>query len=142
MFFSFMQDKDSLWQAAFTSKDPTDLTAHTEHWNKNLSNPEVQMKTILVDDHVVGNIGRYFMEGVAEVTYWVGTEFQNKGIATLALAKFLLIDRTRPMLARIAFDNEASAMVLLKNGFTVIATDKYFSNARGQKIKEIIWRLV
>lgn len=142
MFFSFMQDKDSLWQAAFTSKDPTDLTAHTEHWNKNLTNPEVLMRTILVDDQVVGNIGRYFMDGVSQLTYWIGSEYQNQGIATLAIQEFLSLDTQRPMEARTAFDNPASARVLEKNGFVVIGTDTYFANARNAEIVETIWRLV
>ena len=82
------------------------------------------------------------MDGVAQVTYWIGSEFKNKGIATAALAKLLVIDQTRPMEASTAFDNEASARVLQKNGFSVVGTDKYFANARGEEIAETIWRLV
>ncbi len=137
-----MQDKESLWQAAFTSSDPSDLDAHNKHWEKILNDPQILNRTIVSDGVVVGSVGRYFMDGVAQVTYWIGSEFKNKGIATAALAKLLVIDQTRPMESRTAFDNEASARVLQKNGFSVVGTDKYFANARGEEIAETIWRLV
>lgn len=142
MFFSFMQDKESLWQAAFTSADPSDLDAHNKHWERILNDPQILNRTILSDGVVVGSVGRYFMDGVAQVTYWIGSEFKNKGIATATLAKLVVIDQTRPMEARTAFDNAASARVLQKNGFSVVGTDKYFANARGEEIAETIWRLV
>ena len=142
MFFSFMQDKESLWQAAFTSADPSDLDAHKKHWERILNDPQILNRTILSGGVVVGSVGRYFMDGVAQVTYWIGSEFKNKGIATAALAKLVVIDQTRPMEARTAFDNQASARVLQKNGFSFVGTDKYFANARGEEISETIWRLV
>jgi len=137
-----MQDKESLWQAAFTSADPSDLDAHKKHWERILNDPQILNRTILSDGVVVGSVGRYFMDGVAQVTYWIGSEFKNKGIATAALAKLVVIDQTRPMEARTAFDNQASARVLQKNGFSFVGTDKYFANARGEEISETIWRLV
>lgn len=141
-FFDFMQDKDSLWQAAFTSEDPTNRAKHNEHWEKILNNPNILNKTILLDGQVVGSIGRYFMDEVAQITYWLDSEFKGRGITTKALQLFLELDQTRPLEGRTAFDNIASAKVLTKNGFNQIGTDMYFSNARGKEIEEVIWRLV
>ena len=141
MFFSFMQDKESLWQAAFTSADPSDLDSHTKHWEKILGDPETLNRTVLADGEVVGSVARYFMDGTAQVTYWIGSEFHNKSIATKALAQLLELDQSRPIEARTAFDNLASARVLEKNGFVVVGEDTYFANARGAEIGEIIWRL-
>jgi RimJ/RimL family protein N-acetyltransferase len=142
VFFSFMQDKDSLWKAAFTPKEPHNLVTHVEHWNKILNNPAILNRTILVDGVVVGNIGRYFMDEIAQLTYWISADYKNQGIATAAVKEFLLLDPQRPMEARTAFDNLASAKVLEKNGFLVWGADTYFANARNAEIVETIWRLV
>jgi RimJ/RimL family protein N-acetyltransferase len=104
VFFSFMQDKDSLWQAAFTPNEPNNLVTHVEHW--------------------------------------ISADYKNQGIATAAVKEFLLLDPQRPMEARTAFDNLASAKVLEKNGFLVWGADTYFANARNAEIVETIWRLV
>jgi RimJ/RimL family protein N-acetyltransferase len=141
-FFEFMQDEESLWQAAFTPKEPGNRTSHDEHWQKILNNPSILNRTILVNEKVVGHIGRYFMDDVAQITYWLGSQFKGKGFTTEALALFLELDQTRPMEARTAFDNAASARVLSKNGFVEVGTDSYFANARGEEIQEVIWRLV
>ena len=82
------------------------------------------------------------MDEVAQITYWLDSEFKGRGITTKALQLFLELDETRPLEGRTAFDNIASAKVLTKNGFNQIGTDMYFSNARGIEIEEIIWRLV
>lgn len=90
---------------------------------------------------MVGNIGRYPMDGVAQVTYWIGSAYQGRGIATAALKLFLELDSGRPIEARTAFDNIASGKVLNKNGFQIIGKDIYFSNARGVEVEETIWSL-
>jgi len=141
VFFEHMQNKDQQWLAAFVSKDPSDLEAHNQHWEKLLSNPEVLNRTITVSGQVVGHIGRYFMDGKPQITYWIGAEYSGKGIGTESLRLFLELETQRPLEARTAFDNLPSAKVLTKNGFKIAGTDSYFANARNTEIVETIWIL-
>jgi len=141
VFFEHMQNKDQQWLAAYVSKDPSDLEAHNQHWEKLLSNPEVFNRTITVSGQVVGHIGRYFMDGKPQITYWIGAEYSGKGIGTESLRLFLELETQRPIEARTAFDNLPSAKVLTKNGFKISGTDTYFANARNTEIVETIWIL-
>ena len=141
-FFEFMQDKEQQWQAAFVAKDPSDLEYHNSHWNRILSDPTLTMLSIEVDGQLVGNIGAYPMDGALQLTYWIGKEFVGKGHATQAVSKFLEQDTRRPIEARSAFDNLASAKVLSKSGFVQTGTDMYFANARDAEIEELIFVLL
>jgi len=136
-----MQDKEQQHQAAFVSKDPSDFDAHQAHWEKMLANPEILNRTVVVDGEVIGSIGRWMMDGVAQITYWFGKEFTGKSYATNALKMFLELDQTRPIEGRAAFDNFASMRVLEKCGFVKTGTDLYFSNARNAEIEEVIFEL-
>lgn len=136
-----MQDSEQQLQAAFVSEDPNDHAAHVAHWQKILSNPEVINRTIVVDDVVVGNVGSWVMEGVRQITYWIGSDYCGNGYATAAVLKFLPLILERPVEGRCAFDNYASARVLEKAGFLKVGTDRYFANARGEEIEELIFQL-
>ncbi|MFN4846609.1 MAG: GNAT family N-acetyltransferase [Rhodoluna sp.] len=137
-----MQNKEQLWQAAFTNEDPSDYQAHLLHWQKILANPEIINRTVVVDGVAVGNVGSWPLDGVRQLTYWVGIEHRGKSYASQAVAEFLKLDLTRPMEGRCAFDNLASAKVLTKNGFEQSGTDRYYANARGEEITEFIFQLL
>ena len=77
--------------------------------------------------------------GEPEISYWLGREFWGKGIATQALGLFLQVVTSRPLTARVAKDNLASIRVLEKNGFELDGEGKWFSNARGMEIDELVW---
>lgn len=49
-FFQFQLDKESNYLAAFTAKDPNDKKAYMEQYNKFLTDPSINMKTINVDE--------------------------------------------------------------------------------------------
>ena len=140
-FFNFMQDEHQLKQAAFTPKDPKNKTAFEQHWKKIIASSETNNRTVLVDGAVVGNVGRWMMDDIPQLTYWVGSQFCGLGYATESLRQFLEVESLRPIEARCAFDNQASIRVLEKNGFTLVDDDVFFSNARGIEIKELIFRL-
>jgi RimJ/RimL family protein N-acetyltransferase len=53
----------------------------------------------------------------------------------------LTVERTRPLHARVAYDNVASRRVLEKCGFRVIATERGFAEARSGEIEELVLRL-
>jgi len=141
IFFEHMQDKDQQWLAAFVSSDPADFQAHNEHWDKILASPDTLNRTIVLDEKVIGHIARYYMDNIPQITYWISAEHSGQGHGTAALAIFLTIETSRPLEARTAFDNKPSAKVLENNGFKIVGTDQYFSNARNAEIAETIWAL-
>lgn len=140
-FFDFQLDKEAIYLAAFTSKDPTDKKAYLEKYTKFLDEPTINMQTILVDETIAGSIAKFEMEGDTEITYWIDRNFWGKGIATSALKKLLIIENLRPIFGRVAFDNFGSQKVLEKCGFVKIGTDKGFANARQTEIEEFIYKL-
>ena len=115
-FFDHQLDSEANQMAAFTAKDPADKDAFKDHWARIFSDDTVTIKTIVLDDRVVGHVGCYTDQefGKPEVTYWIGKEYWGRGIATSALSLFLDQIRVRPIYARVAKDNLASIRVLQK----------------------------
>ncbi|MGN6163533.1 MAG: GNAT family N-acetyltransferase [Flavisolibacter sp.] len=140
-FFNFQLDKEAIHLAAFTPKDPTDKPAYLNKYTKLLSNPVINMRTIILNDVIVGSISKFEIEGDAEITYWIDKNFWGKGIASAALKNFLTIENARPIFGRVAFDNLGSQKVLEKCGFVRIGKDKGFANARQAEIEEFIYKL-
>ena len=140
-FFQFQLDEEANYLAAFTSKDPTDKEAYITKYIKHCNDAAINMQTILVDETIAGSIARFEMDGNAEITYWIDKNFWGKGIATTALKIFLVTENTRPIFARVAFDNFGSQRVLEKCGFVKVGTDKGSANARQTEIEEFIYRL-
>jgi len=138
LFFEFQMDPVANRMAAFTSKDPADRDAFNAHWARIMAGEDVIIKTILLDEIVVGSVLGYNQSGEQEVSYWIGREYWGRGIATEALQLFLHVLKTRPLFARAAKDNIASIRVLEKCGFKVEGEDKGFANARGEEIEEFI----
>jgi RimJ/RimL family protein N-acetyltransferase len=136
--FEQQQDVAANHMAAFTVNDPNDRMAFDDRWLKILTNDTIVAKTIVFDEQVAGHIGSFELSGEREVTYWIGREFWNKGIATGALKQFLDELKIRPLYARAAKDNIGSIRVLEKCGFAIVGEDKGFSNARGEEIEEYV----
>ncbi len=139
--FEFQLDKEGIYLAAFTPKDPTDKAAYIEKYSKFLTDPTNNTQTIKVDDQIVGSIGKFVMFGDNEITYWIDRKFWGQGIATMALQAFLEIEKSRPLHGRVAFDNFGSQKVLEKCGFVKIGTDKGFANGRNEEVEEYIYML-
>ncbi|MCD2424169.1 GNAT family N-acetyltransferase [Niabella pedocola] len=140
-FFIFQLDKEAIHLAAFTPKDPTDKEAYLNKYAKLLSEPTVHMRTIVVNNIIVGSISKFEIEGDAEITYWIDRGFWGKGIGTAVLKQFLALEKARPIFGRVAFDNIGSQRVLEKCGFVRIGKDKGFANARQAEIEEFIYKL-
>jgi len=139
--FEFQLDKEGGYLAAFMPKDPTDKSAYMEKHMKLLEDPTVNNQTIAVDNIIVGSIGKFIMNGEAEITYWIDRNFWGQGIATKALKEFLSVETVRPIFGRVAFDNFASQKVLEICGFVKIGSDKGFANARQAETEEFIYKL-
>ena len=141
IFYEQQLDAEANWMAAFTAKDPTDRAAFDAHWAKVLADKGIIIRTILSEAKVAGSVLCHSWGGEPEISYWLGKEFWGKGIATQALAKFLQEVTIRPLTARVVKDNVASLRVLEKNGFSLKGEDKWFSNARGKEVDELVWVL-
>jgi RimJ/RimL family protein N-acetyltransferase len=72
----------------------------------------------------------------------VDREYWGRGIATAALRMFLDdVVKDRPLFARQNRSNEASLVVLKRNGFKLIGHDTGFDAMRGRMVDDIILRL-
>jgi len=134
----FQFDKESGYMAAFMPENPQDKSAYLTKYTRLLRNPQVNTQTILPEGEIVGSIAKFVMEGDAEITYWIDRKFWGRGIATRALEIFLVMETTRPIFGRVAFDNLGSQKVLEKCGFVKTGSEKSFANARKKEIVEFI----
>ena len=86
-----------------------------------------------------------FQPGPGELGYWVGPPYWNVGYATeavLALAAHLFAARALERIdAHVFADNAASAAVLSKVGFNEIGHSDDFSVARGEMVRQRLFRL-
>ena len=57
--------------------------------------------------------------------YWLGRDFWGRGVATEALCLYLAVERTRPLVARVAPQNAASLRVLQKCGFVITGRERF-----------------
>jgi RimJ/RimL family protein N-acetyltransferase len=141
VFFEHQLDSEANRMAAFTGEDPTDRNAFDAHWAKVRGNNAITLRTIVVEDAVVGHVAKFERDGEAEVTYWIGRQHWGRGIATRALRELLKLNTDRPLHGRVAKDNAASIRVLQKCGFVVTGEDRGFANARGTEVEEFIFTL-
>ena len=141
-FFQFQLDKEGIFLAAFTPKDPADKTAYLKKMTPLLDDPTVHTCTIFLNNNIVGSVAKFEMDGRAEITYWIDRKCWGQGIATKALENFLALEKTRPVFGRVAFDNFGSQRVLEKCGFVKTGNDKGFANGRQAEIEEFIYKLV
>jgi RimJ/RimL family protein N-acetyltransferase len=139
--FEQWADPVAAHMAAFTQPDHMDRDAFERRWTRLRADETVINRVIVADGEVAGTIGSWGDPGDREVTYWIGRSHWGKGIATCALSAFLTVDPSRPLRARVAYDNVASRRVLEKCGFRVVATDRGFADARSGEIEEFVLRL-
>ena len=135
IFYEQQLDPEAIRMAAFPTRGKDAFMAH---WSKIIVDHSVQIKTILFQGDVAGNIVCFEQLGEHEVGYWLGKEYWGKGIASTALAQFLEFIETRPLYAHVAKHNIASRRVLEKCGFNIVAEDKFFSKIFGEDIEEYI----
>ncbi len=140
-YFEFQLDPQFNHMAAFTSKYPNDREAFDQHWEKIMSNPDIPISTIEVDGEIVGSVLSYVMFEERQIAFSIGRQFWGQGYATKGVRLYLVKITERPMFGRAAFDNVGSIKVLEKCGFVHTGDDKYFANARGEEITEVIYKL-
>jgi RimJ/RimL family protein N-acetyltransferase len=139
--FDQMRDPESVQMAAFTAKDPNDREAFNTHMSKVRNSPEITMRAVTRNGHLVGSIASFVIEGDTELTYWIDRSVWGQGVASRALALFLDTVPIRPLYARAGSDNIGSLKVLQKAGFTIIGTEISYASARNAEIEETVLRL-
>ncbi len=92
-------------------------------------------RAITLDGALVGGIGLDVRPGGAEeLGYWIGKPHWGQGFASAAVAAFLAeLDRLAiegPIQAQTVASNEASARVLIKNGFAFVGEGECITPAR------------
>ena len=139
-FFAHQQDEVAVQMAAFVSEDPSDRGAFDQHWQKIRAHEQIVIRSIEVEDRLVGHICSFVGFGELELTYWIDRADWGRGIATAALASFLEEQTDRPIFARASKDNVGSIRVLEKCGFEHLRDERGFANARGEEIDEVVYR--
>lgn len=66
--FDQMRDPESVWMAAFTAKDPDDREVFDTRMSKSRTAPDVTLRAVTSDGHLVGSIASFVMEGDTEIT--------------------------------------------------------------------------
>jgi RimJ/RimL family protein N-acetyltransferase len=99
---------------------PRDRDAFDAHWAKIMADPDVLLRTVVVDGAVAGSVVSWTHEGRRDVGYWLGREFWGRGVATAALRAFVAEDGHRPLYADPFDTNAASVAVLRRCGFTEV----------------------
>jgi len=127
--------------AAFTRSDPTDRAAFDAHYQRVRSDPDTTNRALEENGRFVGVIASFTIEGDRELTYWVDPGRWGRGIATGAVRLFIQHEVQRPLYARTAAHNRASATVLERNGFVKIGEETSWADGAGSEILEYIYRL-
>jgi RimJ/RimL family protein N-acetyltransferase len=136
--FEQWADPVAAHMAAFTPPDHMDRDAFERRWARIRADETKVARVIVVDGEVAGSISSWGEPDEREVTYWIGRSYWGKGIATEALSAFLAVDPSRPLHARVAYDNVASRRVLEKCGFRLVGTERGFAQARSGEIEEFV----
>lgn len=116
LFYGHQADPAAFRMASFP---PRDRDAFMAHWHELLRDDSVVVRTVLADGCVAGNVMSFLRGETREVGYWLGREHWGRGIATVALRRFLRVDGTRPLFAGVSRHNIASRRVLEKCGFAL-----------------------
>jgi RimJ/RimL family protein N-acetyltransferase len=116
VFFEQQLDPQAIEMAAYPSKDRGPFMLH---WEQNMKNRDVTLRTIVYKGKVAGHILSWKEKYEYKVGYWLGREFWGRGIASSALAEFVKEVTIRPLYAHVSNHNIVSKRVLEKCGFVI-----------------------
>jgi len=108
-----------------TDAIPQPYTPNDAQWWLNVGSAAEHVKAIEFDGVLVGcisvNVGSFEYARNAELGYWLGREYWNRGIATAAVKEFtqFIFETTNivRLFVSVVADNGASIKVLEKNGY-------------------------
>lgn len=136
LFFVHASDPVALRVAAFAPAPPADLEAYRARWLRLLSSADTLVRTVVHDGNVVGHLISFPRLGRREVGGWFARASWGRGVATVSLRAFLLLDPTRPLYARAAADNLGALRVLNRCGFRGWSIERISSPSRGCSLGE------
>jgi RimJ/RimL family protein N-acetyltransferase len=134
IFFAHQSDPEAGRMANFPARD---RDAFMTHWARILQDTSVHVRTVELEGEVAGNVVSWVHDGERDVGYWIGRQHWGKGVATAALASFLVLLGERPLFAHVAEHNTGSIRVLEKCGF--VAVDRV--EIAGEPGTELLFRL-
>ena len=137
-FFIHQSDEEANRLIGFAPRNREDFKTH---WAKVLSDDDIVKQTIVAGGEVAGDIVCFLQSGEREVEYWLGREFWGRGIATKALAAFLVQVPERPLFAHVAKHNYASHRVLEKCGFVVVGEERSISEVTNEVVEDWVVRV-
>jgi len=118
--FAQQADPASVAMAGVPARD---RPAFDEHWQRIRGNPEIVLRTIVVDGEPAGHIVCFLRDRRRELGYWLGQSFWGRGIATAAVQSFLASYDVRPLVATVLAKNTASVRILQGCGFVHVGAD-------------------
>ena len=139
--FLWEQDPRAVELAAFTRADPSDRAAFDAHRARIRADPTTLNRAIEESGRFVGTIASFPSELGREITYWVDPARWGRGIGSAALLRFLELERTRPLFARVADHNLGSARVVQRAGFVPVGHDRGWAHGVGREVDETVYRL-
>jgi RimJ/RimL family protein N-acetyltransferase len=104
------------------------------------ANPENTLCAIERDGILVGQIASFTIEDSREISYWIDRARWGQGLASAAFDTFLEIELTRPLHARVAEHNIASAKVLTRAGFIKTGSEVSYADGVAHEVVEHIYR--
>jgi RimJ/RimL family protein N-acetyltransferase len=138
--FEMERDPASVHQAAFGPEHPDDREAFDARWQRIRDGAGLAL-IVEIDGRVAGSVLSFVIDERRYVGYWIERSYHGRGIASTALAQFILTIDQRPLWAWVAEDNIASRRVLERCGFQEVGRDVGWSAARGVDVTELLYTL-
>ena len=120
---------------------PRPWPAFLDHWGRILQDGGIARQTIVADGDVAGYVVVFEESERRQIGYWIGRAFWGRGIATLALSRFLTAFTERPLFAVVAAHNLASRRVLEKCGFALSVAHAAAPGPPAEEGEEILFEL-
>ena len=136
--FKHQTDPEANRMAAFP---PRQWPAFLDHWGRILQDRGIAKQTIVADGDVAGYVVVFEEAERRQIGYWIGRAFWGRGIATLALSRFLRALTERPLFAVVAAHNLASRRVLEKCGFALSVAHAAAPGPPAEEGEEILFEL-
>jgi len=115
--------------------------AFLDHWGRILKYRGITKQAIVADGEVAGYVVVFGDPERRQIGYWIGRAYWGRGIATLALTRFLKVFTERPLFAVVAAHNLASRRVLEKCGFALSAAQAGAPGPPAEEGEEIVFEL-